>query len=84
MPGRGMCGRVVQADSFGGTGKAVIDGAIRPVRGLRGSLLSCGDLVVVLEDADGEDGLVVDVIGSGEPSYGTNWRFAIRRVTFRS
>ena len=64
MPGYGMRGRVVQADSFGGTGSAVIDGEVVRIRGLRGSLLSCGDLVAVVGRADGV--LVVDVVGSGE------------------
>ncbi len=82
MPGYRMRGRVVQADSFGGTGRAVIDGEVVPVQGLRGSLLSCGDLVVVIGRVDGV--VVVDVDGAGAPAYGTSWRLETRSVTFRS
>ena len=60
----GRRGRVIHADSFGGTGRAWIGGKVLDVAALRGGPLCCGDLVRIVA-ARGEV-RVVDVEGQGE------------------
>ena len=62
--GIGRSGRVIHADSFGGTGRAWIDGEVVEVAALRGGPLGCGDLVPVVGTR--EEVRVVDVEWQGE------------------